>query len=471
MNVLIVILIVGALVTTLVSSRPARWLRDPLLAGSKRQPRRILVTGATGFIGQHLCRRIIAAGDQLTVLTRDRARAADLFGPHAIICTSLDEIADDSRIDAIVNLAGEPIFSRPWTPQRRRLLIDSRVQATQSVVEFIARLHRKPDALISASAVGYYGVRDDEELCEADRGRTVFQSQLCQIWELAAQRAKNYGVRVCRLRLGVVLGRDGGALPQQILAARGRVAMVMGSGQQWVSWIHIEDVLRLIEQCIEREDLNGPINATAPAPVRQQEFARHLATPFGRSVTFRVPEQLLRWTLGERAQLLVDGQCVLPVKATALGFVFKYPQIDAALADLCATPRPDAPSEVLYDTFCPICDIEMNAYCRAATRAGRRWQFGDVATRTELISRYRLDLSAARKRVYVLADSGKMLSGMEALGTIWAGLPYWRGLAWVLRLPLIKPSAAWFYDMILAPLIWRLNQRRRAALDAATGFR
>jgi uncharacterized protein len=471
MNVLIVMLIVGAVVTTLVSSRPGRWLRDPLPVGSKRQPRRILVTGATGFIGQHLCRRIIASGDHLTVLTRDRSRAVDLFGPHADVCTSLDEIADDTRIDTIVNLAGEAIFPRPWTPERRELLIDSRVQITQSLIELIARLNSKPEVLINASAVGYYGVRDDEELCEADRARTVFQSQLCQIWELAAQRAKDFGVRVCRLRLGVVLGRDGGALPQQILAARRRIAMLMGSGQQWMSWIHIEDVLRLVEHCIEREDLNGPVNATAPAPVRQQEFVRHLAAQFGRSLTVRVPGPLLRRVLGERAQLLVDGQRVLPVKATASGFAFKYPQIHAALADLCATPRADAPSEILYDAFCPICDAEMNAYCRAATRAGKHWRFDDVATRPELISRYRLDLTAARKRVYVLADSGKMLSGMEAIGAIWAGLPYWRGLARVLRLPFIRPSAAWLYDRVLAPLIWRWNQRRRAALDAATDLR
>ncbi|HMN44268.1 MAG TPA: TIGR01777 family oxidoreductase [Povalibacter sp.] len=469
MNLLVVLLIAGSLLAMFLPRRPPRWLRDPLFAGSKLQPRRILVTGATGFIGRQVCRRLIAAGDDVLVLARRRERALDLFGPHVTICTSLVEIAADVRIDAIVNLAGEPIISRPWTGRRRRQLIASRVAVTEAVVELIGRLQHKPAVLVTASAVGYYGVRGDEELCEADRGRTIFQSQLCQIWELTAQRAKSHGVRVCSLRLGVVLGRDGGALPQQILAARARIAAVLGSGRQWLSWIHIDDVLRLIEHCLDRGDVDGPINATAPVPVRQHEFARQLAAQFGRSLTVRAPETMLRCLLGERAQLLLDGQRVLPVKALASGFEFQYPRIDEALADLCM--RTDAPSDVLYDTFCPICDGEMNTYCRAARRLGKRWQFDDVATRPELMSRYGIDLQTARRRVYVLADSGRMLSGIEALCTIWAALPYWRGLAWFIRLPPVEPLAAWCYDVILAPLIWRWNRRRRAALAAATQTR
>lgn len=468
MNLPVALLIAGSLLAMFLPQRPARWLRNPLLAGSKAQPRRILVTGATGFIGRQVCRRFIAAGDEVLVLTRQRARALDLFGPHVTIHTSLADIAADARIDAIINLAGEPIFPRPWTARRRHLLIASRVQVTEAVVALTGRLQRKPAVLITASAVGYYGVRGDEELCEADRGRTIFQSQLCQIWELAAQRAQQHGVRVCRLRLGVVLGREGGALPQQRLAARARLAAVLGSGLQWMSWIHIDDVLRLIDHCVER-DVDGPVNATAPAPVRQQEFARRLAAQFGRSLVVRAPTAVMRRLLGERAQLLLDGQRVLPVKARATDFEFRYPQLDAALANLCT--QTEAPDDVLYDTFCPICDGEMNTYCRAARRTGKDWRFDDVATRPELMSRYRIDLATARRRVYVLADSGRMLSGMEALCAIWAALPYWRGLAWFIRLPPIEPLAAWFYDVVLAPLIWRWNQRRRAALEAAAQVR
>lgn len=141
------------------SLRPARWQRYPLRVGCRDEARVVLVTGATGFIGRHLCRHVVASGDQLIVLSRDRRRAEDLYGPHASVCTSLEEIASSIRIDAIVNLAGEPIFAKAWTTPRRRLLIDSRLQVTQALVELIARLHHKPEVLVTASAVGYYGVR------------------------------------------------------------------------------------------------------------------------------------------------------------------------------------------------------------------------------------------------------------------------------------------------------------------------
>jgi len=464
---LMVIVPIAAFLLRGGSGRPARWQRDPLPAGSKSQPRTILVTGATGFIGQHLCRSIIAAGDQLIVLTRDRTRALDLYGPHATVHTSVDEIDPACCIDSIVNLAGAPIFARAWTARRRRLLIEGRMRVTEGLIGLIERLQRKPRVLISASAIGYYGVRGDEELSEMDRGRTIFQSQLCQLWELAAQRARASDVRVCNLRLGMVLGRDGGALPRQIDAARLHLATVLGSGRQWMSWIHIEDLLRLIWRCIESRDLDGPINATSPSPVRQETFALRLASQFGRSLTLRIPEKLLRWILGERAQLLVDGQRVLPVKALCADFTFRYRDIDSALADLCPRPRLATPDEILYDSLCPVCDAEMTSYRRSAQRLCRGWQFGDVATRIELMNRYRIDLASARKRVYVLTTSGTMVSGMEAICTIWAGLPFWRVLAWLCRLPLIRPAVAWLYDVMLAPLIWRWNQRRRALTNAA----
>lgn len=443
--------------------RPARWQKDPIAAGCKAQPRTILVTGATGFIGQHLCRRIIEAGDRLVVLTRSHARAWDLYGPHAQIQTSLDAIADSTRIDAIVNLAGARILASWWTARRRQELLDSRLNVTNALVSLIARLHVKPRVLISMSAIGYYGARDDEELTEANRGRPVFQSHLCQTWELAAQNAETYGVRVCRLRLGVVLGSDGGALSQLAMSARMHVRTVLGSGNQWVSWIHIEDVLRLIDGCLEREDIRGPLNATAPAPVRQHEFANQLASVFGRSLGVRVPEQVLRLALGEMAQLLVDGQRVLPVKVLCAGFEFRYGDLQQAFAQIFGENRVRAPVEILYDSQCPVCDVEMKSYCRAATRAGLAWRFDDVAARAELMSRYGLDMATARKRIYMLNETGGMVSGMDALVAIWESLPRWRVLARIVRLPVINVLAAGFYDLILAPIIWRWNQRRRAA--------
>ena len=322
---------------TFVRALPFRspgWQRASFRVASTRPPRTVLVTGGTGFIGQHVCRRAIENGDRLIVLTRDATHAADLYGTHARIVTSFEHIDSREPIDVVINLAGPRILAGRWTRRRRTTLLDSRLAVTNAVVKLVARLQRAPATLISASAIGYYGVRGDEEITEANRGRPVFQSHLCQAWELAAQAAQNHGVRVCRLRFGVVLGREGGALPGLVRAARFRTEVVLGSGAQWVSWVHIEDVLRLIDLCIERPDLDGAINATSPHPVRQAELARALTRHFGAALSVRVPETVLRHALGEMAQLLADGQRVLPARALSAGFEFKHARLPEALADL-----------------------------------------------------------------------------------------------------------------------------------------
>jgi uncharacterized protein (TIGR01777 family) len=306
--------------------------------GTSSDSRIVLVTGATGFIGRHLTRHMLDAGHRVIALVRDVKRARDLFGAHVETLTSLNDIASGRRIDVIVNLAGEPILAGRWTPRRRGLLLESRLRITNDVVALIARLRMKPQLLISASAIGYYGVRGDEEITEADRGRPIFQSHLCQAWELAAQAAVVHGVRVCRLRLGVVLGRDGGAWPGLARAARFGLRISLGAGTQWVSWIHIRDVLRLIDYCMECDDVDGAINATAPLPVRQADLARAM-TGARFSVGVRVPERMLRFVLGEMAQLLLDGQRVLPMKAQCVGFRFAYADIGPAIRDLSGADR------------------------------------------------------------------------------------------------------------------------------------
>ena len=460
--------IIAALAATIFRisgfARPPRWQRDPIRAGQRERPRRVLLTGATGFIGYQLGRRFIESGDELCVLTRSAERAEDLFGPHARVVTSLASIPDDARFDVIVNLAGAPIFDKRWTRRRREVLLESRLSTTQAIIDLIKRLENKPRVLISMSAVGYYGVRGDEELCEADRGRPIFQSQLCQMWELAAQQASASGVRVCRMRLGMVLGRTGGAFPRLALGARMRVRTLLGSAHQWMSWVHIEDVLRLIEFCIEHDEVNGAINATAPEPVRQCEFANALSD--GRtSLSVRAPASILRRLLGERSQLLLDGQKVLPLRARYVGFTFNYPTLERAIAQLTATQSLQ-PSEIFYDAFCPVCSAEMDGYCRAATRASLPWRFADVSMRAELMRRYGLSVEVARRRVYVIDRGGALISGMEAIARIWINLPRWRILGRLLHCPPIRVSAHHFYDYVLAPLIWGWNQRRRAQLDS-----
>ena len=306
----------------------------------QRHGRAVLVTGATGFIGRKLCSRLLADGDGVIALTRDTGRARKALGPQVRVIASLDEIGSSERVDVVVNLAGAPIIARPWTQARRAELLESRLRTTNNITTLIARLEYKPEVLINASAIGYYGIRGDEEITEAARGQPIFQSHLCQAWELAAQAAEQHGVRVCRLRFGIVLGMEGGALPGLLRPARMRMRVVMGSGQQWQPWVHIDDLLGLVWFCMKHTDMKGGINVTAPEPVRQQEFAAILAEQFGRSIQLRVPAAALRAALGEMSQLLLEGAKVVPAKALNQGFAFRYPDLRAALTDLLRSTDP-----------------------------------------------------------------------------------------------------------------------------------
>jgi uncharacterized protein (TIGR01777 family) len=448
----------------LSSIRPPGWQRHPIRAGRKAQPRTILVTGATGFIGRHLCRRLIVMGERVIVLTRHRRKATNLYGPHVEVVTSLAELENTRRIDAIVNLAGASIAGWPWTRRRRRELLDSRLRVTNDLVALIARLEHKPDVLISASAVGYYGVRADEEVTEADRGQPIFQSHLCQAWELAAQGAERHGTRVCRLRFGIVLDTDGGALPGLLRPARWRVALELGTGSQWISWIHVRDALELIEFCIEHDHIRGGVNATAPQPIRQAALAAELASRFGRFLSVTVPGGLLRACLGELSQLLISGQRVVPMKARCAGFTFRYDNVRSALDQLLRESRQAAePVSIVYDSSCPVCDAQISRYCREARGIGLEWRADDAADRPELLGQYGLDTAAARKRVYVLDNEGHMASGMQAIVLMWSALPGWRVLARIARLPVISPVLDLGYDVVLAPLVsqWARSRRMR----------
>ena len=312
------------------------WQQTGLAAGQKRRPRRILITGATGFIGRRLTERLIANGDRIVVLSRSRERAQDLFGPLAEVVTDLAALDDRARIDAIVNLAGAPVAGGRWTRRRKQTLLDSRLGVTESLLTLCARLARKPKTWINASAVGYYGARDDDtELHEKSPAQDVFQSTLCRCWEQAAGAAEKLGVKVSVLRIGLVLGRDGGALAPLARSVRWGVGAVFG-GTQWVSWIHIDDLVDLVSFVLDQETLGGPLNATAPEPVRHIELMSAIAARLGRRLRFKLNAGVLRAALGELATLFVDGQRVVPERATALGFRFKYPEVGAALDDALA---------------------------------------------------------------------------------------------------------------------------------------
>jgi uncharacterized protein (TIGR01777 family) len=317
-------------------------VRDAIAAAGMREPqakapahvsgRTVLVTGATGFIGDALVRRLIARGDRVFVLVRDTLSAQARFGDAPLIVESLDRIPAETRIDAAVNLAGAPVAGGRWTKRRQSTLLDSRLNTTRAVLELIARLERRPHCLINASAVGFYGDRDRETLDETSGPRPGFMSTLCRRWEEEAWLAEALGVRVCRLRLGLVLDWSGGVLPMLAMPARFGFGAVIGSGRQWAPWIHRDDVLRLIERAIEDDRYEGPVNAVAPDLVTQAEFTRRLSQSFGWPQWLQVPGWPLRLALGEMADLFLAGQRVVPARLQALGFVFERDRLEAAFS-------------------------------------------------------------------------------------------------------------------------------------------
>ncbi len=317
------------------------WERRGLRPGRRADGKHVLVTGATGFIGTKLVDRLLERGDRVSVLVRNRAKALDLFGPHAEIVDDLAALPATTRIDAIVNLAGESIAGGLWTKKRRALLLESRLGVTRALLALVARLTTPPTTWINASAIGYYGARDgDEPLHEKSAPGTGFQAELCRAWEETAARAAEHGVRVTALRIGVVLGRDGGALPSLARPVRLFAGVILGTGRQWFSWIHVDDLLGLVLFVLDERTLAGPINATAPAPARHAEVMAAIAAAVGRPLwPLRVPAKLLGAVLGELAELFVAGQRVLPERALALSFAFRHATIDAALTELLARRR------------------------------------------------------------------------------------------------------------------------------------
>ena len=297
----------------------------------------VLVTGATGFIGQRLVEGLSAGGHRVIALVRDPAKGSALRPPFQLV-TSLGQIPDDARIDAIVNLAGEPIADRMWSAARRKALVASRVEMTNAVVALVARLKPRPAVLVSGSAVGWYGNWQDEALTENSSFHPGFSHDLTQAWETAAQQAEALGVRVVRLRIGLVLGTQGGMLARLLMPFEFGLGGPIGAGTQYMPWIERDDLVRLVAHAVATPALSGAVNATAPNPVTNAEFTAALAAALRRPAFFRMPAAPLRLLAGDFAdQLLLGGQRVLPEKALAAGFVFRYATIGGALKAVLGT--------------------------------------------------------------------------------------------------------------------------------------
>ena len=287
----------------------------------------ILITGGTGLIGTRLCQQLHQLGHELTVLSRK----PETVPTFCKAIRSLDEWQSTQHFDAVINLAGESIVDKAWTTARKKVLWESRVGLTQSLVRCIEAADEKPRVFISGSAIGYYGNTGDKTLDEGAHVGKDFGAQLCDEWEKAALASS---VRVCVLRTGLVLAPSGGFLKKMLPAFKLCVGGSMGSGQQWMSWIHIDDYIAVLIELLTNPNAQGAYNMTAPQPLTNQAFTEHLAKALNRRVFFSTPAWVLQLLLGERADLLLGGQRVFPVRVTDLGYTFKYHDLDDTLQAL-----------------------------------------------------------------------------------------------------------------------------------------
>jgi uncharacterized protein (TIGR01777 family) len=302
---------------------------------------RIFVTGGSGLIGSRLKKRLRDRGDDIVILTRRPEALAKepgivvLGGDPTERGSWMDAIKD---CDAVVNLVGEGIFNKRWSPAFKETLIKSRVASTKNVAAALAATPKKTDGsakvIISASAIGYYGVHGAEEVTEAGPPGNDFMAQICVQWENATQEAAAAGVRVVMLRVGVVLDRNGGALKKMLLPFKMFVGGPVGNGQQYLSWIHHDDLVGQILFALDRANVTGPLNGTAPKPVTNAEFSKALGKALGRPSFLPTPTFMLRLAMGEVAGVITTGQRVLPKASLDAGYAFRFRDVDAALSDI-----------------------------------------------------------------------------------------------------------------------------------------
>lgn len=316
---------------------------------------KVVVTGATGFVGRPLVRALIERGHDVVAWTRDPARArihlpalcaVEAWDPHAGT-----DPAKLRGVDAIVHLAGESVAGSRWTKQRKHEILASRVDGSRSIVDALQAMSpgERPRALVAASAIGFYGDRGDEVLTERSSAGEGFLADVCRAWEGEVERAATLGVRTVAVRVGVVLGRDGGALQAMLppfrLGGGGRV----GSGRQWMSWVHLDDLVALFVHALENQRLAGIVNGVAPHPVTNAVFTKELGRVLSRPTLVPVPALALRAVLGEMAQILLASQRVSPERTLANGFTFRWPDLGPALEDLCG----ELVHELVFEQWVP----------------------------------------------------------------------------------------------------------------------
>ena len=301
----------------------------------------ILIAGGSGFIGRHLCYTLLGMNHNLLVFSRNPSRTRQylpegisLWEWNGLTCDALEQVLEDT--DAVINLAGAPIADARWTSARKDLLRNSRINRTRMLVDAMGRISndKRPGILINASGIGFYGTHNVQSVSEEFPPGQGFLADLCVDWEKEAVRAEQYDIHVVLLRIGMVLGKDGGALSKMILPFRFFLGGPIGPGTQHVSWIHQEDLSQLIAWILETRPCRGPVNAVAPEIVTMREFCQSLGKALGRPSWFPIPKFLLNIALGELATVMTTGQQVIPLVAQRHGFTFRHPNLEQALQSL-----------------------------------------------------------------------------------------------------------------------------------------
>ena len=293
-----------------------------------------LITGGSGFIGSHLIPQLLAENNTVTVLTRSPAKTLAQFNNTVEVVDDLLKLDLSHKVDVIINLAGQGIADKRWSEDVVKQLFDSRLLVTRSLVKYMEQATHKPELFISGSATGFYGLRDDEVLSETASGDSSLSSEICSEWEDEAKAAEALGIRCCYLRTGIVLG-DGGALSKMLLPFKFGLGGPMGSGKQWMSWIHMDDLIGIIQHIVKHPKVSGPVNGTAPNPVTNKEFATTLGKALNRPAFIPLPSFVLKLLMGEMGEeLLLSGQRVVPAKMSVSGYPFIHETLESALVDV-----------------------------------------------------------------------------------------------------------------------------------------
>ena len=292
----------------------------------------LLITGGTGFIGSVLCSRLLEDKHHIVVLSRHPEKIkAPVQGIR-----ELGQLKDNVIIDIVINLAGEPIADKRWSNQQKQRILSSRLDTTQELIKYFKRIEHKPKLFISGSAIGYYGINEtNENIDETASGDNSFSSQLCQQWESIALQAQPLGIRTCLLRTGIVLGKGGGALSKMLPPFKMGIGGKIGQGKQWMSWIHLDDLIGILLYCIGHNSIEGAINGTSPNPVTNQIFTKTLGKVLKRPTFFSMPGIVLKQLMGEMGEeILLAGKKILPVKVIDAGYKFKFEKLEDALLDV-----------------------------------------------------------------------------------------------------------------------------------------